>query len=56
MGRLRVLLIGLAIGLAASLSHSLAADYSKPGAFAVGVQTLKAPDASGNHPLSIAVW
>ena len=56
MGRLRVLLIGLVISLAASLSHPIAADFSKPGPFAIGLQTFTIPDVTGNHPLPAAVW
>lgn len=56
MGRLSLLLIGLVLGLAAFVAPSIAADYTKPGPFAVGLQKFTIPDVTGKHPMSTMVW
>ena len=56
MGRLSLLLIGLVLGLAAFVAPSLAADYTKPGPFAVGLQKFTIPDVTGKHPMPTMVW
>ena len=56
MGRLSLLLIGLVLGLAAFVAPSIAADYTKPAPFAVGLLELSIPDVTGDHPLATLVW
>ena len=56
MARYHFLLTGLTFWLVALVVPTNAEDYSKPGPFAVGVQRLKVPDATGNHPFTAMVW
>lgn len=56
MARLRLLLTGLFVWFAAFAANAIAADYTKPGPFAVGLQKFTIPDTSGNHPIDTMVW
>ena len=56
MIRLSLLLIWLVLCLAAFVAPSIAADYTKPGPFAVGLLELSVPDVTGDHPLATLVW
>lgn len=42
--------------LVALVTPSNAADYTKPGPFAVGLQKFTISDTSGNHPMATMVW
>ncbi|WP_146606149.1 alpha/beta hydrolase family protein [Mesorhizobium kowhaii] len=57
MGRLSLRLAGLVVlWLVAGLSPVFAADFTKPGPFAVGLQKFTIPDISGKHPMATMVW
>ena len=56
MARLRLLLTGLVVWFAAIAANAIAADFTKPGPFAVGLQKFTIPDTSGNHPMPNMVW
>jgi predicted dienelactone hydrolase len=56
MRRIAVLLTGLAVWFAATVTPSHAGDYIKPGPFAVGLQRFTIPDTSGDHPMATMVW
>jgi predicted dienelactone hydrolase len=56
MRRFTFVLVGLFVWLVAFVASSIAADYTVPGPFAVGLREFTVPDASGKHPLPINVW
>lgn len=56
MGRFSHLIIGLLLSLAALVAPSIAADYTKPGSFAVGLLELSIPDVTGDYPLETLAW
>lgn len=56
MGRLGLSLAGLVLWLAGVLSSVFAADLTKPGPFAIGLQKFTIPDTSGKHPMATIVW
>ena len=56
MARLRLLLTGLVVWFAAVAANAIAADFTKPGPLAVGVQKFKISDITGKFPMSTTVW
>jgi predicted dienelactone hydrolase len=56
MARLRLLLTGLVVWFAAFAANAIAADFTKPGPLAVGVQKFAIPDITGKHPMATTVW
>jgi len=56
MVRLQLSLAGVVICLLTVLSPVSAADFTKPGSLAVGLQKFTIPDASGKHPMKTLVW
>lgn len=56
MARLRLLLTGLVVWFTAFVANAIAADFTKPGPFAVGLQKFTIPDTSGKHPIPTVVW
>jgi predicted dienelactone hydrolase len=56
MGRVHVLLAGLLLWMAIAVSQPMAADFSKPGPFAVGMKTFTVADVTGKHPLPTFIW
>jgi predicted dienelactone hydrolase len=51
-----LLLAGLVAFLALAVTPAGAADFSKPGPFAIGVREFTIPDATGEHLLQTYVW
>lgn len=56
MGRLSLPFAGLVLWLVCVLSPVFAADFTKPGPFAIGLQKFTIPDTSGKHPMATIVW
>ncbi len=56
MGRFALLLTGLLLWLAAFVPPSHAADYIKPGPFAVGLREFRIAETPGNPSMGTEVW
>ena len=56
MSRSSLLLTGLVVWLVAFVAPSVAADFTRSGPFAVGLQEFTIPDVSGKHPMATMVW
>ncbi len=56
MACFRPLLTGLVVWFAAFAANAIAADFTKPGPFAVGEQKLKISDITGEHPMATTFW
>jgi predicted dienelactone hydrolase len=49
-------LTGLVVWFAAFAANAIAADFTKPGPLAVGVQKFSIPDVTAKHPMATTVW
>ncbi len=56
MGQFTLFMSGLVVWLAVFVTPSSSTDYTKAGPFAVGLQKLTVPDATGDHPFATMVW
>jgi len=56
MACLRLLLTGLVVWFVAFAANAIAADFTKPGPLAVGIQKFTISDITGKHPMATTVW